>query len=68
MLDTVLSKSKSKPSITADPKGRISPEVSGPNHDQRLFAAVVAACVDVKPPSVYVAPPTDSIIVLPYVF
>lgn len=53
MLDTVVSKSKSKPSITAEPKGRgTEAPVLGPKMDQRFVAAVTAAAEVEKPPSV----------------
>lgn len=53
MLETVDSKSKSNPSITAVPKGRgtVEPEVLGPKIAQMLFAAVTAAEELLKPPS-----------------
>ena len=61
------SKSKSKPSITALPKGRgaVLPEVLGPKIDQMFVAAAAAAAEEGKPPSVYVAPPIERRIVLP---
>ena len=67
MLETVDSKSKSKPSITELPKGRgeDEPETGGPKMDQRLLAAVTAAAEEEKPPSLYVEPPTDRRIVFP---
>jgi hypothetical protein len=53
MLETVDSKSKSNPSITAVPKGRgtVEPEVLRPKIAQMLFAAVTAAEELLKPPS-----------------
>jgi len=66
MFCTVDSKSKSNPSITEFPKGRgAEEEVEGPKIAQILFAAVTAAADELKPPSVYVDPPTESRIVLP---
>lgn len=66
MLLTLLSKSKSKPSTTALPKGRGAPLlVLGPNIEKMLSAAAVAAADDAKPPSEYVAPPMESRIVFP---
>jgi hypothetical protein len=54
MFETVDSKSKSKPSITALPNGRgaVLPATLGPKMAQILFAAAVAAAVEEKPPSV----------------
>jgi len=54
VLETVVSKSKSKPSITEVPKGRRAVEEvwMGPNMAQISWAAVVAAEGEVKPPSV----------------
>ena len=54
MLDTPDSKSKSKPSMTALPKGRLAfePDLTGPKIDQRLLAALTAEVESVKPPSV----------------
>jgi hypothetical protein len=67
MLETVLSKSKSKPSITALPNGRgeLLPATLGPKMDQMFVAAAVAAAVEENPPSVYVAPPIERRMVLP---
>ena len=67
MLETVDSKSKSKPSTTLVPNGRGDDELDeeGPKIDQMLLAAVTAAEDELKPPSVYVAPPMESRIVLP---
>lgn len=54
VLETVVSKSKSKPSITEVPKGRraVEPDCTGPNMDHTNSAAVVAAAEEVNPPSV----------------
>jgi len=54
VLETVVSKSKSKPSITEVPKGRRAVEEGwrGPNMAQISWAAEVAAEGEVKPPSV----------------
>jgi hypothetical protein len=53
MFETLDSKSKSKPSMTDEPKGRgDEEEVRGPKIDQMLFAAVTAAAEEEKPPSV----------------
>jgi hypothetical protein len=67
MLETDDSKSKSKPSITELPKGRGAalPACLGPKMDQMLLAAATAAASELKPPSEYVAPPTESRIVFP---
>ena len=67
MFETVLSKSKSNPSMTALPNGRgaVFPATLGPKIDQILVAAAVAAAEEEKPPSVYVAPPIERRIVLP---
>ena len=61
------SKSKSKPSITEVPKGRGTEddELEGPKIAHILFAAVTASSDELKPPSLYVDPPTESRIVLP---
>ena len=66
VLETVLSKSKSKPSMTAVPKGRgtVDPDCTGPNMAQSNSAAAVASAAEAKPPSVYVAPPTERRMVL----
>lgn len=57
------------PSTTAVPNGRFTelPLCLRPNMAQIVSAAVEAAEEEEKPPSVYVAPPTDNIMVLPYV-
>ena len=54
MLETVDSKSKSKPSMTALPKGRLTfePGWTGPNMAQMLFAALIAVWESGNPPSV----------------
>jgi hypothetical protein len=53
MFETLDSKSKSKPSMTDEPKGRgDEEEVRGPKMDHMLFAAVTAAAEEEKPPSV----------------
>lgn len=69
IFDVVDSKSKSKPSTTAVPNGRFTllEACTGPNMAHTLSAAATASAAVVKPPSVYVSPPTDSMIVLPYV-
>jgi hypothetical protein len=53
MLDTLDSKSKSNPSITDDPKGRLTedPATWGPKIDQMLFAALIADVESENPPS-----------------
>ena len=67
MLETPASKSKSNPLTDEEPNGRRAPDPDccGPNIAQSLSAAAVAADEDVNPPSVYVAPPIESMIVLP---
>jgi hypothetical protein len=69
ILFTVASKSKSKPSITADPNGLRAeePDCTGPNVFHSRLAPATAAEDDENPPSVYVAPPTERRMVLPYV-
>lgn len=69
MLLTVDSKSKSKPSTADVPNGRGAVELAeyGPKMAQMFVATAVAAAAVLKPPSVYVAPPIESRIVLPYV-
>jgi hypothetical protein len=53
MLETVDSKSKSKPSMVALPKGRrVEVSVGGPKVCQILLAPAIAADSLVKPPSV----------------
>lgn len=65
-METVDSKSKSNPSITALPNGRGTVvSVRGPKIFQMFVAAVTAAAEVEKPPSVYVAPPTERRMVLP---
>ena len=51
------------------PNGRSAddPDCCGPNVDHRRLAPATAAELLEKPPSLYVAPPTESMIVLPYV-
>ncbi len=53
MLETLDSKSKSKPSIAADPKGLLTAEPAtwGPKIAQILFAALTAVVESEKPPS-----------------
>ena len=70
MLETAASKSKSKPSTEALPKGRRAEELGscGPKVAQIWSAAALACCSEVKPPSVYVAPPMERRIVLPFVW
>jgi hypothetical protein len=53
ILETPDSKSKSKPSIAADPKGRLTedPAACGPKMAQMLFAALTADVESEKPPS-----------------
>jgi hypothetical protein len=65
MFWVVDSKSKSNPSTMAFPKGLLNvfPDCSGPNMAQTLFAAETAAAGEVNPPSVYVAPPIESMMV-----
>ncbi len=67
---TVVSKSKSNPSITALPKGRGTEELAaqGPKYDQISSALLAASADEEKPLSGVVAPPRESRIVLPYVF
>ncbi len=67
MFETLVSKSKSKPSMTEFPNGRGDEPVLGPKIDQMLLAAAIAAADDEKPPSVYVAPPIERRMVFPYV-
>lgn len=54
VLDTVDSKSKSKPSTTASPKGLLMLvfDVTGPKMAQTFCAAAIAAAEEVKPASV----------------
>ena len=54
MLETVASKSKSKPLTKEEPKGRRALELAcfGPNVAQMRFASETAADEDEKPPSV----------------
>lgn len=54
MFEAVLSRSKSKPSTTEVPNGRVTvePDCTGPNIAHTLFAAVTAAAEVEKPPSV----------------
>jgi hypothetical protein len=67
MLLTVVSKSKSKPSMTDVPKGRGTslPDTCGPKIDHKLFAAATASAEVENPLSVYVDPPIESRIVVP---
>jgi hypothetical protein len=53
MLETVDSKSKSKPSMAEEPKGRLTeePDTEGPKMAQILLAAVTAEVGSEKPPS-----------------
>lgn len=64
---TGVSKSKSKPSTLEVPKGRSAFEdlFSGPKVAQSLVALSMAAEDEGKPPSVYVAPPSERRTVLP---
>ena len=54
ILDTTVSKSKSKPSTAAPPNGRgaLEPAALGPKLAQTLLAAVTAASAEENPPSV----------------
>lgn len=54
MLDETASKSRSKPSMMAEPKGRLTELLVcwGPNMAQMVLAHVVASVLEVKPPSV----------------
>ena len=53
MLETLDSKSKSKPSMAEEPKGRLTvePDPCGPKMAQMLLAALTAEVESEKPPS-----------------
>ena len=63
---TLASKSKSNPSKATSPKGRraLEPSCLGPKVSHISFAPSLASSSDLKPPSLYVAPPIERRIVL----